>query len=46
MYFANESDGELCATIITMGRLEEPFDISVIPLATVPVSAESNLIYQ
>jgi len=42
-YFANESDGELCATITTIGRLAEPFDVSVIPLETVPVSAEGNL---
>ena len=43
-YFANESDGELCAVISAIGRLAEPFDVRVISLTTVPVSAEGDLI--
>ena len=43
-YFANESNGELCGIIIiTMGHPEEPFDVSVVPLQTVPVSAEGTV---
>jgi len=43
-YFANESNGELCGMIIvTMGQPEEPFDVSAVPLQTMPVSAEGSL---